>query len=151
METEEAFAEALILPEARGGRRDPHRLSLLARHLDPGERGRAIVSIPGGTLVATDRRVLELRPHLEVDGAWNVREFAGYVVSRAVELAEVTAVHRRTEEKADRASGYRTVEDFLDVDTTGGSESFLLSRGPRGVLTEAEFASLSRCLLGHAK
>ena len=151
METEAAFDGAAFLGLARGARRDSHRLALFARHLEPGERVRAVIPVPGGTLLATDRRLLETHPHLEVDGAWNVREFQGYSVSRQIPLSEVRDAHRWTGSPADRSAGYREVEDVLTVETLHGIETFLLSRGPAPALTEAEFARLVSVLLPHAK
>lgn len=151
METEAAFDGAAFLGLARTAKRDPHRLALFARHFEPGERVGAVVPVPGGTLIVTDRRLLELRPHLEVDGAWNVREFQGYVIVREVQIENVAGARRRIASPSAGAGGNRDVDDVLDLETSRGTESFLLSRGPRPLLTEADFARLTDALLGQAK
>src|SRR3990170_2412484 len=89
-----AFDAAEFLGLARRARRDPYRLGLFARHLEPDEAPRAVLPVAGGTLVITDRRLLRLTSHLEVDGAWNVREFAGYTVVDEVPLEAVLAARR---------------------------------------------------------
>jgi len=146
METEAAFDGAAFLGLARNAKRDPHRLALLARHLNTDEIVRAIVPVPGGTLLVTDRRALELRPHLEVDGAWNVREFHGYAVSRDLALDGVRAVRRRT-----GPGDQELVDDVLHIELAHGGQDFLLSRGPAPVLTTEEFDRLVSFFLAQAK
>ena len=151
METEAAFDDAEFLGLARSGKRDAHRLALFARHFETGERARAVVPVPGGTLIVTDRRVMDLRPHLEVDGAWNVREFQGYSVAREIPIASISSAKRRIGSSSDGGGTTNAVEEVLDLETSRGTESFLLSRGPRPVLTEAESARLTDALLNQAK
>src|SRR3989442_8832516 len=86
MMDDRAFDDAEFLGLGRRSKRDPYRLGLFASHFDPGERARAVLPIAGGTLIATDRRLLHLTTHLEVDGAWNVREVTGDSVAEEVSL-----------------------------------------------------------------
>ncbi len=127
-----AFDRAEFLGLARRGRRDPHRLELFARHLEPDEEAEAVLPVTGGTLVITDRRLLYLTSHLEVDGAWNVREFQGYVVSREVLLKAVADAERVVRQ------GRREMEDALLLTTTGGPEEIVLSRGPERVVPDED-------------
>ena len=138
---ERAFDDAAFLGLARRSKRDPYRLGLFARHLLPGERGTAILPIAGGTLVATDRRLLHLTTHLEVDGAWNVREFTGYVVSREILLGEIRDVRHSTS----RTSG--EVSDTLLISTSEGLVDFLVSKGPARVVTDEDFEALAGLLM----
>jgi len=144
---ENAFDGAAFLGLARRAKQDPHRLELLARLLEWDEVVRAVVPVPGATLLVTDRRALEMRPHLEVDGAWNVREFQGYVIAREVSLDVVRTAGRRTG-PGDRG---RDVDDILHLETTDGDEDFLLSRGPSPILTTDEFDRLASFFLAQAK
>jgi hypothetical protein len=129
-----AFDHAEFLGLARRARRDPHRLELFARHLDPDEEAEAVLPVTGGTLVITDRRALHLTSHLEVDGAWNVREFQGYVVSKEIPLDAVSDAERIVRK------GPRDVEDALRLSTTAGPEEIVLSRGPERVVSDEDAA-----------
>ncbi len=129
-----AFDEAEFLGLARRAKRDPHRLGLFARHLDPDEVPRAALPVAGGTLLVTDRRLLHLTTHLEVDGAWNVREFTGYAVADEVPLDAITGVRRVLTAAA------KEVRDALVVETTDGSKEFLLSQGPEQVVPDVDAA-----------
>ncbi len=137
---ENTFDDAEFLGLARHARRDPHRLALFARHFEPDERAVALLPIAGGTLVVTGRRLLEFSAHLEVDGAWNVREFTGYTVVREVPLESVTDVARKTHPS--ESSGSRVVEDALQVVSPEGTQEFVLSRGPDRVVPDEDVASL---------
>ena len=75
MQDADAFDDVAFLGTARTAKRDPYRLSLFGAHLESDERPLVILPVQGGTLLVTDRRLLELRAHLEVHGAWNVKEF----------------------------------------------------------------------------
>ncbi len=70
--------------------------------------------------------------HLEVDGAWNVREFQGYVVRREIRLRGI-----RSAERVVRADG-RGVEDALRITTAGGTEEIALSNGPEKVVPDED-------------
>src|SRR3989337_1275604 len=129
-----AFDRTEFLGLARRARRDPHPLELFARHLEPREEPEAVLPVTGGTLVITDRRLLHLTSHLEVDGAWNVREFQGYVVSREIPLEAVTDAEHVVR------TGGREVEDALRVTTAGGQEEIVLSRGPERVVPDEDVA-----------
>src|SRR5206468_12455244 len=80
----DAVGDTAFLRLARSGKRDPYRLSLFGEHLAEDERPLAFLPIHGGTLLVTDQRLLELRAHLEVHGAWNVKQFQGYALHQAV-------------------------------------------------------------------
>lgn len=137
---ETAFDDAEFLGLARHARRDPRRLGLFAQHFEPDERSLALLPIAGGTLIVTDRRLLEFRMHLEVDGAWNVREFAGYTVAREVPLESIIDVARRT--NSSESSGSGIVEDALHIMGAGGAQEFVLSRGPDRVVPDEDVALL---------
>ena len=127
-----AFDAAEFLGLARRARRDPYRLGLFARHLEPDEAPRAVLPVAGGTLVITDRRLLRLTSHLEIDGAWNVREFAGYTVVDEVPLEAVLAARREV------ATAPKEVRDALVVSTREGPKEFLLSQGPEKVVADED-------------
>ncbi len=80
MRDADAFDDTAFIGLARLAKRDPYRLSLFAHHLEPDERPLIVLPIQGGTLLVTADRLLELRAHLEVHGAWNVKQFQGYAV-----------------------------------------------------------------------
>ena len=127
-----AFDATEFLGLARIARRDPYRLGLFARHLEPDEIPEAVLPVAGGTLVITDRRLLRLTSHLEVDGAWNVREFAGYTVVDEVPLEAVLAARREV------ATAPKEVRDALVVSTREGPKEFLLSQGPEKVVADED-------------
>src|SRR5437870_13102193 len=83
MRDADAFDSTAFLGLARSGKRDPYRLSLFGEHLEEDERPLAFLPIHGGTLLVTDRPLLELRAHLEVHGAWNVKQFQGHALHQA--------------------------------------------------------------------
>ncbi len=127
-----AFDRAEFLGPARGAKRDPYRLELFARHLEPDESPAAVLSVGAGTLVITDRRMLRLASHLETDGAWNVREFQGYVVEREISLESIASAEHIVRE------GAMDVEDVLRLRTPEGTEEVLLSRGPDRVVPDED-------------
>jgi len=85
MQDADAFDGVVFLGTARTAKRDPYRLSLFGAHLESDERPLVILPVLGGTLLVTDRRLLELQAHLEVHGAWNVKEFQGYMIQRSID------------------------------------------------------------------
>ena len=145
------FDEAAFLGLARTAKRDPYRLSLFAQHLEAKERPLVVLPIQAGTLIVTDRRILELRVHLEVHGAWNVKEFQGYAISRAIDRAAISDLaHSAT--PATGPSGERRLEDRVLLTTGNGTEEFLVSRGPAATLSETDMLVLREAVLGaHAK
>src|SRR2546425_2735784 len=114
MSDETSFDGAEFLGLARVAKRDPYRLGLFARHFEPGEQARALLPIVGGTLVVTDRRLIHFTTHLDVDGAWNVREFTGYTVSGEIPLEAIKEVRRSTSRTT------RQIEDTLRIVTRDG-------------------------------
>ena len=66
MQDAEAFDGVVFLGTAKNAKRDPYRLSLFGTHLESDERPLVILPVQGGTLLVTDRRLLELRAHLEI-------------------------------------------------------------------------------------
>jgi len=147
MVEKEAFDNAAFLGLARTARRDPYRLTLFARHLEPGERPAAVLPIQAGTLIVTDRRVFELRAHLDVHAAWNVQEFQGYAVHRSIDRGEIRDLARRAE-RATGPSGTPRTEDRLVLMAGDRKEEFLVSRGPEPTLSEADVAGLPDAVLG---
>jgi hypothetical protein len=83
--------------EFLGGRSEqqanPDRLRLFQAHLALEERVRAVMPLKNSVLLVTDRQVLELAPHLEAHGAWNVRGFQGFALAATMALGSVLAVH----------------------------------------------------------
>lgn len=138
---ERAFEGAEFLGLGRRSKRDPYRLGLFARHFDAGERATALLPISGGTLIATDRRLLHYTTHLEVDGAWNVREFTGYVVSKEVPLSQILKVRHST------LHGAGGVEDVIHVSTPEGPLDFHVSKGPERVVTDEDIERLVTLLM----
>jgi hypothetical protein len=53
-------------------------LNLWGEHLEPGETVRAVLEQRSGTLLLTNRRLLELQLHMDEFGFWNVLQFGGY-------------------------------------------------------------------------
>jgi len=149
MADEAAFDGVAFLGMARSAKRDPYRLGLFARHLEPGERPLCLLPVRGGTLLATDRRLLELRAHFDVHGAWNVQEFLGYEVHRAIPRESIRDVRRETGPSKTRRGESHDVEDALAIVTPGGDETVVVSRGPAAVLTDEEFARLRSAILAH--
>ena|SRR6267143_882974 len=134
MADEASFEDAEFLGLARTAKRDPYRLGLFARHFEPGERAQALLPIVGGTLVVTDQRLIHFTTHLDVDGAWNVREFTGYTVSREIPLEAIKEVRHSTSRTP------RQVEDALRVVTADGPVEFVLSLGPERVVSDEDAA-----------
>ncbi|MFQ5552208.1 MAG: hypothetical protein ACE5EW_00540 [Thermoplasmata archaeon] len=89
---EEVFGDTRFLGATRGLKRDEDRLWKIAEHLDEGERALAFLSLKTSNLLLTPKRVLELKPHLDVGGMWNVLRFEGYEVTAEVALGEIRDV-----------------------------------------------------------
>ncbi len=149
MREADAFEGAAFLGLSRHGKRDPYRLGLFARHFEPSERAHVLLAIQGGTLIVTDRRILEFRAHLEVHGAWNVKEFQGYEIHRSLDRGSVRDVaHRVSPAGAGQAA---SAEEALLVTLPGSVETFIVSRGPAPTLPPEDFEVLRAALLDHAK
>ena len=147
MREADAFADTAFLGLSRGAKRDPYRLSLFAQHLASNERPLVLLAVQGGTLIVTDRRVLELRAHLEVHGAWNVKEFQGYVLQREIDRFSIRdVVHILETDEGSR--GVRRVADRLHMETADGPVDILVSHAPEPTLPEAEFRDLRAAVLG---
>lgn len=142
-----AFDATIFLGLARRSKRDPYRLGLFAHHLEPGETALVLLAVHGGTLVVTDRRLLEFRAHLEVHGAWNVKEFQGYEVRRQVPRASVRAV----EHAAGTADGPAAIEDAVILVLSDRRETVLVSRGSGPTLSPEDFETLRAAVLGQPK
>ena len=147
MQDADAFDGVVFLGTARTAKRDPYRLSLFGAHLESDERPLVILPVQGGTLVVTDRRLLELRAHLEVHGAWNVKEFQGYMIQRSIDRGSVRAIEHAVRGAVDGV-GNRRIEDRLLLTTANGQEDILVSRGPGPTLPDADFAVLRDAVLG---
>ena len=143
-----AFDDTAFLGLARRSKRDPYRLALFAEHLDPQERPLVLLAIQGGTLVVTDRRLLEFRAHLEVHGAWNVKEFQGYEVRRQIDRAAVREVAHQALPAAPQPP---VVEDRLQLVLADRTETVVVSRGPEATLAAEDFEALRAAVRGQAK
>lgn len=71
-------------------------LNFFEDHLREGEGAKAVLLGLEATLVLTDHRLLELRPHLDDFGFWNVKSFEGYEAVLDIPLAG-TAIQAREE------------------------------------------------------
>ncbi len=147
MQDADAFDGVAFLGTARTAKRDPYRLSLFGVHLESDERPLVLLPVQGGTLLVTDHRLLELRAHLEVHGAWNVKEFQGYMVQRSIDRGTVRDIDHTVRQAVDGA-GNRRIEDRLRLTTANGPEEILVSRGPEPTLPDADFAVLRDAILG---
>ena len=143
-----AFEGAAFLGLARTSNRDVQRLDRLADHLDPEESARVLLPTRSGTLLVTDRRILELRTHLEVHGAWNVRRFAGFEIERELRREEVSSVEVLRPPGPTEAASARPREERLRLGTADGPVEFLVSRGPEPTLTPEDIDALRRAVLG---
>jgi len=75
------FKETRFLAGSEGSQRDGQKLKHLAAVLQD-ERPRALLPTDQGSLLLTDQRLVELLPHLEASGAYNVMAFQGYAMAR---------------------------------------------------------------------
>src|SRR2546428_842376 len=107
MQDADAFDGVVFLGTARTAKRDPYRLSLFGAHLESDERPLVILPVQGGTLLVTDRRLLELRAHLEVHGAWNVKEFQGYMIQRSIDRGIVRDIEHAVRPTVDGVGSRR--------------------------------------------
>ncbi len=114
---DEIFAETLFLGATRGMKRDEDRLWMIAEHLDDDEEALSFLSLKSSNLLLTPRRVLELKPHLDVVGMWNVLRFEGYEVTAEVGLRQIQDVEV---EEAARGGGR------LRLVTDGGEQTWLV-------------------------
>lgn len=130
-EIDAIFADTLFLGATRGLKRDEDRLWMIAEHLDEDERALAFLSLKTSNLLLTPRRVVELKPHLDVGGMWNVLRFEGYEVSAEVALQDIQAV---------RVHPARRGGDKLQVVATGGERAWLVpeSSSPEDPVGNAE-------------
>ena len=147
MQDADAFDGVVFLGTARTAKRDPYRLSLFGAHLESDEQPLVILPVQGGTFLVTDRRLLELRAHLEVHGAWNVKEFQGYMIHRSIARESVQSIEHTVRPTVE-GMGNRRIEDRLLLTTANGPEEILVSRGPEPTLPDADFAILRDAVLG---
>lgn len=102
----------------------------------------------GGTLVVTDRRLLELRAHLDVHGASNVRECKGCAVRRQLDRTDNRyVVHRLVPPEK---GGPKLLEDTLLVETVRRAEASPVSKGPEATPCPEDFGALRDAILRHA-
>lgn len=118
---EEVFADTLFLGATRGLKRDEDRLWMIAEHLEEDEQALAFLSLKTSNLLLTPRRVLELKPHLDVGGMWNVLRFEGYEASAVVPLRDIRDVRVG---EAGRGGGK------LQVRTEGEEREWLVPESP---------------------
>lgn len=93
---EEMFSETLFLGAGKGVQTDVDRLWMIAEHLHGDETALAFVSLKTSNLLLTEKRLVELKPHLDIEGFWNVLSFKGYRVKREVYLREILAFDLET-------------------------------------------------------
>ena len=148
MRDESAFEGTAFLGLSRDAKRDAYRLSLFAKHLGADEMPLAFLPIRDGTLLVTDRRLLEFRAHLGIDGSWNVRRFLGYEIEFSVPRDGITALEYREGPPLASREGYREGEEWLLLTTRDGSRDVLVARGPSPVLTRDDVAALRAAALG---
>ncbi len=79
-----AFSQTQFFPSKPEAKNAYSSISLWGEHLEPGERVRSVIMLRSSTVLLTDRRLLELTPHMDDFGFWNVRRFEGY--ERTLEL-----------------------------------------------------------------
>jgi hypothetical protein len=89
---EEFFGDTVFLGATRGLKRDEERLWMIAEHMEEDETALAFLSLKTSNLLLTPKRVLELKPHLDVGGMWNVLRFEGYAVTAEEELRNIQRV-----------------------------------------------------------
>lgn len=91
------FSRTLFLGAGKGMRRDEERLWMIAEHVRGDEEALAFFSLKTSNILLTQARLLELKPHLDVEGFWNVLSFKGYEVRREIYLREVLGFYLETE------------------------------------------------------
>lgn len=97
---EEMFSQTLFL--GGGARQDEDRLWMIAEHLQEDETAVAFASTKKGHVLLTEKRIVELQPHLDVQGFWNVLSFKGYAPQREVYLREVVGFVLEAEDPGGR-------------------------------------------------
>lgn len=143
------FEGAEFLGAKRGTKQDLRRLALFSRNLRQGEYVRALLPIRGGTLLLTNQRLMEMKPHLAAHGFWNVREFQGYHVESEVLLGDVIEAGTHFSLTSAERPGFRKAESQLVLRTKGGTKSFVVSRGVRARESDTDlkrFIGLMRSL-----
>ncbi|MFQ5838690.1 MAG: hypothetical protein ACE5HJ_07895 [Thermoplasmata archaeon] len=88
-ELKDIFSDTLFLGAGKGMRGDEDRLWMIAEHVYENETVLAFLSLKKSNLLLTQDRLLELKPHLDTEGFWNVLSFKGYEIRREVYLREV--------------------------------------------------------------
>ncbi len=96
---EQMFSGTLFLGAGRGLSTDETRLWMIAEHLQWDETAVAVLSLKTSNLLLTERRLVELKPHLDIEGFWNVLSFKGYRIKVEVYLREVLALYLETEKR----------------------------------------------------
>ncbi len=72
------FAHTRFFPTRPEVKNAYSSILLWGEHLQEGEEVRAVIMLKASTVLLTDRRVMELTPHMDDFGFWNVRQFEGY-------------------------------------------------------------------------
>ncbi len=91
------FSDTLFLGAGKSLGTDEDRLWMIAEHLQGDETALAFLSLKTSNLLLTEKRLLELKPHLDIEGFWNVLSFKGYRVKKEVYLREVLAFYLESE------------------------------------------------------
>lgn len=120
----EMFSDTLFLGAGRSLGTDEDRLWMIAEHLHEDETALAFLSLKTSNLLLTEKRLLELKPHLDIEGFWNVLSFRGYRVKKEVYLREVLAFYLEAE-RGERGTLHLQVGDeevVFPVPLSEGSE-----------------------------
>jgi hypothetical protein len=135
------FSSTLFLGMTGDAARDEERLWMIAEHMQDDEHALAFLSLKQGNLLLTQKRLLELKPHLDMEGFWNVISFKGYSVKTQVYLREVLGFYLEAEDprNASLRLQVRDRELVIHVPVADASED------PRGDL-EAFGACLQQVL-----
>lgn len=95
----EQFRDTEFLGGRQSQQANPDRLRLFQPHLAAEEKVLAVMPLKNSVLLVTDTRLVELTPHLEARGAWNVMGFTGFDVTAEMPRSALGAL--AVEEAAD--------------------------------------------------
>jgi len=135
----EQFEGAEFLGGRLSQQSHPDRLRLFTRHLAEGEKVRAVMPLKNSVLLVTQGRLLELAPHLEAHGAWNVMGFEGFDLVSQMPAVEVSV----SDQPAPDAPG---TKGRIAVQFRGGQEEMAVITEVAGPSTRAALARLREIL-----
>lgn len=135
-----AFTHARFFPGQPEIRNVHSSINLWSEQIAQGETVVAVLMMRGSTLILTRDRLLELVPHLDDFGFWNVKRFEGYEARLDVKLAGTEIMKQQSTEGGlsvtlGTVDGERTLvlEPWHNL-TTGHIEQFvkILTESVRG-------------------